>query len=48
MNQKQIKEAYRLANKYAETKEEAVQVGIQMALNGELIFDENDNILSID
>lgn len=48
MEQKTIKEAYRLAGKYAETKEQAVQVGIQMALNGEVMLDENNNLIFID
>lgn len=46
MNKEDIREAYRLANEYAETVEEAVQVGIQMAINGEVLI-EKDKIIKI-
>lgn len=46
MTKEQITEAYRIAIKYAQTTEEAVQVGIQMALNGEVLI-EKDKITKI-
>ena len=47
MTKEKIKEAYKIAKKYAKTTEEAVQVGIQMAINGEVVI-TNNNIKIID
>lgn len=46
MEKEEITEAYKIANKHAETFEDAVQVGIQMALNGEVLI-EKDKITKI-
>lgn len=40
MDKVDIREAYKIANKHAETFEDAVQVGIQMAINGEVIVEQ--------
>lgn len=40
MNKSKIKKAYEIAEKYAKTKKEAVQVGLQMAINGEVIVEQ--------
>jgi hypothetical protein len=48
MEKTEIQRAYRLAGKYAETKEQAVQIGIQMALNGEVLLDEDNNLINIE
>lgn len=47
MTKEQITEAYKIAKEYAKTTEEAVQVGIQMAINGEVAI-TNNNIEIID
>lgn len=48
MTQEMIEEAYNLANHYNATREEAVQIGIQMALQGEVVITEDNKVLKIE
>lgn len=47
MTKELIQEAYDLANHYNASREEAVQIGIQMALQGEVII-ENNQVVRIE
>lgn len=48
MEKHSIQEAYDLANHYNATREEAVNIGISMALNGEILLSEEGKIIKID
>tara|TARA_R110000772_G_scaffold44329_4_gene102000 strand:+ start:4414 stop:4575 length:162 start_codon:yes stop_codon:yes gene_type:complete len=53
MKKQQIQEAYSVALDYTManpdyTEQELVQIGIQMALQGEVHFDEYDRVIMID
>ena len=47
MEKQQIKEAYKIARNYANSYEDAVQIGLQMAINGEVLI-EGDTITRIE
>jgi hypothetical protein len=47
MEKQQIKEAYKIARDYANNYEDAVQAGFQMAINGEVLI-EDDTIVKIE
>lgn len=48
MTKENIETAYRVAREHTSTIEEAVQVGFQMAINKEILFDSDGNVTFID
>jgi hypothetical protein len=54
MKKKQIQEAYKIANRYVSDNPDnfelecLVQIGLQMALSGEVLFDKEDKIIRIE
>lgn len=48
MTKENIQAAYKVALEHTTTVEEAVQVGMQMALNGEVCFNEDGSVQIIE
>ncbi len=48
MTKKNIKEAYDIANKHSMSIEDSVQIGLQMAINKEVLFSKDGKIIRID